>query len=376
LPTDADCIAVAKHCGRHGRLYIFVPFVTLVDLGVSSSPRKNLRKSAKSADYRKLGILPDSADGHLARCHRQAGSLSSESRRGDEGYPPIQMPDVDQCDLTYRSFTLVGSEKDNHTVWSLMNVDVGKEGAGEPRVFVTTRWSMILSAANSKNGAQKGRDALAELCRTYWRPIFLFVCRRGYSTEDAQDLTQDFFVKILERNWLEHADPNRGRFRSLLLTSLQNFLNSAAERTHTRKRGGDVKFVSWDEWMAETPSQLSISAQALDSLPPERLFDLRWATTVVEQALQRLRDECEGKNRLRLFYALSRHLTEEREEVSYANLSASLGVAETAVKKQLHIMRQRYRCLLRDEVARTVENPADVEDEIRYLCAALVAGTE
>ena len=257
-----------------------------------------------------------------------------------------------------------------------MNVDVGKEGAGEPRVFVTTRWSMILSAANSKNGAQKGRDALAELCRTYWRPIFLFVCRRGYSTEDAQDLTQDFFVKILERNWLEHADPNRGRFRSLLLTSLQNFLNSAAERTHTRKRGGDVKFVSWDEWMAETPSQLSISAQALDSLPPERLFDLRWATTVVEQALQRLRDECEGKNRLRLFYALSRHLTEEREEVSYANLSASLGVAETAVKKQLHIMRQRYRCLLRDEVARTVENPADVEDEIRYLCAALVAGTE
>jgi RNA polymerase sigma-70 factor (ECF subfamily) len=194
--------------------------------------------------------------------------------------------------------------------------------------------------------------------------------------EDAQDLTQDFFVKILERNWLEHADPNRGRFRSLLLTSLQNFLNSAAERTHTRKRGGDVEFVSWDDWMAEAPSQLSISAQALDSLSPERLFDLRWATTVVEQALRRLREECEGKDRLRLFYALSRHLTEEREEVSYANLSATLGVAETAVKKQLHTMRQRYRSLLRDEVAHTVENPADVEDEIRYLCAALAAGAE
>jgi RNA polymerase sigma-70 factor (ECF subfamily) len=194
--------------------------------------------------------------------------------------------------------------------------------------------------------------------------------------EDAQDLTQDFFVKILERNWLEHADPNRGRFRSLLLKSLQNFLNSAAERTHTHKRGGDVEFVSWDDWMAEAPSQLSISAQALDSLPPERLFDLRWAATVVEQALQRLREECEGKDRLRLFYALSRHLTEERDEVSYANLSAALGVAETAVKKQLYTMRQRYRCLLRDEVAHTVENPADVEDEIRYLCAALAAGTE
>jgi len=257
-----------------------------------------------------------------------------------------------------------------------VNAGVSAGNAGEPRAFVTTRWSLVLSAAKSGSGEGDAQDALAELCRTYWRPIFLFVCRRGYSTEDAQDLTQDFFVKILERNWLEHADPNRGRFRSLLLTSLQNFLNSARERTHTRKRGGDVKFVSWDDWMAEAPSQLSISAQALDSLPPERLFDLRWAATVVEQALRRLREECEGKDRLRLFYALSPHLTEERDEVSYANLSAALGVAETAVKKQLHTMRQRYRCLLRDEVARTVENPADVEDEIRYLCAALAAGAE
>ncbi len=257
-----------------------------------------------------------------------------------------------------------------------MNAEVGEESLGEPRQFATTRWSLILSAASSESGEQEARTALDELCRTYWRPVFSFVCRRGYSMEDAQDLTQDFFVKILERNWLEHADPNRGRFRSLLLTSLQNFLVNAAERIHTHKRGGDVEFVSWDDWMAEAPSQLSISAQALDSLPPERLFDLRWAATVVEQALRRLREECEGKDRLRLFYALSRHLTEERDEVSYANLSATLGVAETVVKKQLHTMRQRYRCLLRDEVARTVENPADVEDEIRYLCAALAAGTE
>jgi RNA polymerase sigma-70 factor (ECF subfamily) len=158
-----------------------------------------------------------------------------------------------------------------------------------------------------------------------------------------------------------------------LLTSLQNFLVKAAEKTHTRKRGGGVEFVSWDDWMAEAPSQLSISAHALNSLPAERLFDFRWATTVVEQALRRLREECAGKDRLRLFYALSRHLTEERDEVSYANLSSTLGVAETAVKKQLHIMRQRYRSLLRDEVAHTVENPADVQDEIRYLCVALAA---
>jgi len=257
-----------------------------------------------------------------------------------------------------------------------VNRELCKEGAGEARGFATTRWSLILSAASSEGEEQKARDALAELCRTYWRPIFLFVSRRGYSTEDAQDLTQDFFAMMLKTNWLKHADPNRGRFRSLLLKSLQNFLIKAAEKTHARKRGGGVEFVSWDDWMVEAPSQLFISAQALDSLPPERLFDLHWAATVVEQALRRLREECEGKDRLRLFYALSRHLTAERDEVSYANLSAALGVAETTVKKQLHIMRQRYRCLLRDEVARTIGNPADVEDEIRYLCAALAAGAE
>ena len=208
---------------------------------------------------------------------------------------------------------------------------VSKESAGDPRAFATTRWSLILSAAKSESGEQKAREALEELCRVYWRPVFSFIVKRGHSTEDAQDLTQDFFVKILDGNWLQHADPNRGRFRSLLLTSLQNFLVNAAARTHTRKRGGGVEFVSWDDWMAEAPSQLSISAQALDSLPPERVFDLRWAVTVVEQALRRLREECEGKDRLRLFYALSRHLTEERNEVSYPNLSAALGVADQEV---------------------------------------------
>ena len=119
---------------------------------------------------------------------------------------------------------------------------------------------------------------------------------------------------ILEPGWLRHADPNRGRFRSLLLKSLQNFLINAAEKKRTRKRGGEVEFISWDDWMAEASSQLSVSAHALDALPAERLFDHRWATTVVEQALRRLREECEGKDRLRLFYALSRHLIEEREE--------------------------------------------------------------
>jgi len=255
------------------------------------------------------------------------------------------------------------------TLW-LVNAE------SEPRMFTTTRWSLVLAGANTDGDQQKATEALAELCRTYWRPVFSFVCRHGYSMEDAQDLTQDFFVKILEPGWLRHADPDRGRFRSLLRRSLQNFLINAAGKAHTRKRGGEVKFISWDDWMAEAPSQLCVSPQALDSMPPERLFDLRWAVTVVEHALRRLREECESKGKRRLFHALSSHLTAERDEVSFAQLSTELGIAESAVIKQLFNLRQRYRSLLRDEVAQTVANPAEVEDEIRYLCAALAAGSD
>jgi RNA polymerase sigma-70 factor (ECF subfamily) len=248
----------------------------------------------------------------------------------------------------------------------------GSAGAGAG-VFATTRWSIILSASDSESDERKAREALTELCRTYWRPIFLFVSRRGYSIQEAQDLTQDFFVMILETTWLKHADEHRGRFRSFLLKSLQNFLSHAREKSSAMKRGGKVEFVSWDDWMAETPSQLSLPAETLAALPPERLFDLRWAATVVEHALQRLREECESKGRLRLFEALSGHLASERTGVSYANLASDLGIAEAMVKKQLHNLRQRYRWLLRDEVTHTVENAADVDDEIRYLCAVLAS---
>jgi RNA polymerase sigma factor (sigma-70 family) len=256
-----------------------------------------------------------------------------------------------------------------------VNPDAGSQIGTEPRAFPTTRWSLILAAANSEGEEEKAREALAVLCRIYWRPIFSFVCRRGFSNEDAQDLTQDFFVMILETNWLQHADQNRGRFRSLLLRSLQNFLNNAAEKGQARKRGGNVEFISWDEWMAEAPSRVSLSPQAIATLSPEQIFDLRWAVTVVEQALRRLREECESKGRLRLFEALSGYLTSERAEMSYAKLSTTLGLSEPVVKKQLHNMRQRYRWLLRDEVARTVESPAEIENEIRHLCAALAAST-
>jgi RNA polymerase sigma-70 factor (ECF subfamily) len=256
-----------------------------------------------------------------------------------------------------------------------MQSGAAAESENERGVFVTTRWSMVLSVGDSAGKEGKGRDALSELCRTYWRPIFSFVCWRGHSPEDAQDLTQDFFVMIFRNNWFERADPTRGRFRSFLLKSLTNFLNNAAERNHAQKRGGDLKFISWDEWIASAPSQISLPDKAPESLSPELLFDLRWAATVTEQTLRRLREECESKGRLRLFEILSTYLTGERSDASYADLSAKLGIPESAVKKQLHNMRQRYRWLLRDEVAHTVENPAEVDDEIRYLCAALAAAT-
>jgi RNA polymerase sigma factor (sigma-70 family) len=256
-----------------------------------------------------------------------------------------------------------------------VNPHVAAEGGGEARNFATTRWSLILTSSDLGGDDQKARQALSELCRLYWRPIFSFVCRRGHSAEDAQDLTQDFFVMMLEGNWLRHADPTRGRFRSILLTSLQNFLNDAAEKKQARKRGGEVEFVSWDDWMAEAPSQLTVSAQALESWPAERLFDLRWAATVVEQALRRLREECESQGRLRAFEALRPCLGAEREDVSYPTLTHTLGAPEATVKRLVHRLRQRYRSLLRDEVAETVADPAEVDDEIRHLCAVLAANS-
>jgi len=242
--------------------------------------------------------------------------------------------------------------------------------------FSTTRWSVVLSCADSGIESAAAHDALSELCKTYWRPIFAYICRRGHSIQDAEDLTQDFFASLLQGPLLRRADPERGRFRSLLLKALQDFLGHATEKRDAYKRGGGVKFVSWDDWMAEAPSQLSISPQALNSWSPEQLFDLRWAATVVEQALRRLREECQSRRRLRLFETLSLYLTTDRADVSYHNLGATLGITESAVKKQLHNLRRRYRWLICEQVAQTVENRNDVEGEIRHLCATLAAGTE
>jgi RNA polymerase sigma-70 factor (ECF subfamily) len=239
--------------------------------------------------------------------------------------------------------------------------------------FVTTRWSVVLSCADAGGDEQKTREALAELCKIYWRPVFAFICRQGHSVPEAQDLTQDFFVMVLKGRFLERADRSRGRFRSLVLKALQNFLRDAAEKRRARKRGGDMQFVSWDDWVAEAPAPLSIAAQESKSWSPERIFDVRWAATIVERTLRRLGDECEKRGRRRVFDVLSVCLTAEREDVSYAKFSKTLGVPEAAVKRLVRRLRERFRALLRDEVSQTVEKPDEIDDELRYLCSALAA---
>jgi DNA-directed RNA polymerase specialized sigma24 family protein len=239
--------------------------------------------------------------------------------------------------------------------------------------FVTTRWSIVLSCAESGTDQDKAHKALAELCKIYWRPVFAFICRQGHSVPDAQDSTQDFFAKVLKGRLLQGADRNRGRFRSLLLTALQRFLHDEVEKRHAHKRGGDLRFVSWDDWMTEAPSHLSIPEQESDKWSPERVFDVRWAATVVERALRRLGDECEKRGRRRVFDVLSSCLAAERQDVSYATLARILGLRETAVKPLVHRMRDRYRTLLREEVAQTVGGANEIDDELRYLCAALSA---
>src|SRR2546429_3561213 len=239
--------------------------------------------------------------------------------------------------------------------------------------FVTTQWSVILSCADAGGDEQKTRKALADLSKIYWRPVFAFICRQGHSVPDAQDLTQEFFGRVIKGRLIQSADRNRGRFRSLLLKALQRFLHDEGDKRQARKRGGDLCFVSWDDWMTEAPTHLSIPKQESNEWPPERIFDVRWAATVVERALRRLGVECEKRGRRRVFDVLSSCLAAEREDVSYATFARILGLRETAVKSLVHRLRERYRTLLREEVAETVSGPNEIDDELRYLCAALSA---
>jgi RNA polymerase sigma-70 factor (ECF subfamily) len=244
--------------------------------------------------------------------------------------------------------------------------------SGDAR-FLTTRWSVVLSCSDSASDEEKAEAALAELCKIYWRPVFAFTCRQGHSIPDAQDLTQEFFGRVIKGRLIQSADRSKGRFRSLLLKALQRFLHDEGDKRHARKRGGDLSFVSWDDWMTEAPTHLSIPEQESNTWSPERIFDVRWAATVVERALRRLGDECEKRGRRRVFDVLSDCLAAEREDVSYATFAKILGLRETAVKSLVHRLRERYRTLLREEVAETVSGANEIDDELRYLCAALSA---
>ena len=242
--------------------------------------------------------------------------------------------------------------------------------------FVTTRWTMVLSCGDRDKNQESAQVALAHLCRTYWRPIFAFIRRRGYSLQDAQDLTQGFFVVVLEGKLLERADPNRGRFRSLLLKALQDFLIDDSIRAHALKRGGKVQFISWDEWRSEYVADNEVIGNgAAERWSAEKIYDAQWAATAAKHALRRLAEECERRGRRPVFDTLAGCLTADREDICYADLAQSLGIPLGSLKRLLHEFRLRYRELLRDEVAQTVEQPADIDEELRYLCAALATGS-
>jgi RNA polymerase sigma factor (sigma-70 family) len=245
------------------------------------------------------------------------------------------------------------------------------ESPGALTHFVTTRWSLIRQrwSAGPLDNADPG---LTELCQIYWRPIFSFIYRRGYSEADAQDLTQDFFVRIVQGSFLQSVDPERGRFRSFLLKSLKNFLSDAAGKRRRHKRGGQVQFVSLDTWMSDAPAQLSVSA-AVEASTPETLFDAGWAAAIAEEALRRLQMECESKGRRRVYTVLHPYLTSERAEICHEKLARALRISKLSAKRLLHHFRIRYRALLREEIAKTVAKESNIDDEIRYLCATLSA---
>ena len=242
-----------------------------------------------------------------------------------------------------------------------MNSLASDAPSGERGKFHTTRWSIVVSARGDGSGVQ---DALANLCGTYWFPLYAFVRRQGVSPHDAQDLTQEFFVRLLEKGWLGGVDRERGRFRSWLLASMKHFLANEWDKARTAKRGGRAVSFSLDELDAE--SRLLHEPATVSA---EQIYDRRWATMLLDQVLARLRTEMAGAGRLAHFEALKFCLTGEKS--AYAEVGARLAMSEGAVKVAVHRMRERYRVLLRAEVAETVAGPEEIEDELRALLAAL-----
>ena len=235
-----------------------------------------------------------------------------------------------------------------------------------PRQFATTHWSLVGAAMPGEASQTRAREALEELCRAYWYPLYAFVRSGGYSAADAQDLTQAFFARIIETGGFAAADPERGRFRSYLLGAMKHFLANEWHRAQTQKRGGQVQFIEWDALEPEA-RYAGVSEQSDN---PELLFDREWAMETVAGALQAMRDEMVKAGKSEQFDALKGNLSGQ-DELGQEEIAARLDMSEGAVKVAVHRLRQRYRKLLRAAIAETVSNEADLNDEMRYLVAVL-----
>ena len=244
--------------------------------------------------------------------------------------------------------------------------EVGASARSGGVAFTTTHWSVVLTAQGESPAA---KEALEKLCRTYWWPLYGFVRRQGYSPEEAQDLTQGFFALLLERKDLDVVRQEKGRLRSYLLVSLKNFLGKARRRGLTIKRGEGRALVPLDELRDRERADL----EPADTLDAERIYERRWALTLLEQVLARLGEEYRAAGSAPLFEKLKQTLTDEPDGPSQAEIALGMSMSENAVKQAFYRLRQRYRLLLREEIAHTVAVPGDVEDELRHFIAVLQA---
>jgi len=236
-----------------------------------------------------------------------------------------------------------------------------------PAVFATTHWSVVLAAGHSSvPGAQ---EALEKLCRAYWYPLYVYVRRQGQSPHDAQDLTQEFFARLLEKKYLRLADPDRGKFRAFLLKSLKHFLVNEWEKARTQKRGGGQSFIHLDADLAES----RYATEPVQALTLDDVYEKRWAVTLIETVLARLRESYVTAGRLSVFESLKTFIWGEQTTLSYADMAPQLGLTEGAVKVAVHRLRGRYRELLRAEIAETVATPGEVDEELQHLIAVLTA---
>ena len=231
--------------------------------------------------------------------------------------------------------------------------------------FTTTHWSVVLKAADTASPAAK--EALETLCRNYWYPLYAYVRRQGHGPEDAQDLTQEFFARLLERKDLQRADPGRGKFRSFLVVSLKHFLANEWHRTHTVKRGGQYSMISWDAERVEQRYQ----REPFHEQTPEKLYDRVWAASLLDQVHQQLRAEYAAAGKGGLFEALQVYLSGETDSSRYADFAAQHEMTESAVKMAVLRLRRRFSALLRELIAQTVSGQGEVEEEMRDLLSAL-----